>query len=59
MSNAQESSTARPPQRILLVDDDELELELMADRRASRTTRMSVDMKRNGSVAAVFRVQPA
>jgi DNA-binding response OmpR family regulator len=32
MSNAQESSTARPPQRILLVDDDELELELMADR---------------------------
>ena len=35
MSNAQELHTARPPQRILLVDDDELELELMADRLKS------------------------
>lgn len=35
MSNLQESLSARPPQRILLVDDDELELELMADRLRS------------------------
>lgn len=33
MSNVQDA--ARPPQRILLVDDDELELELMADRLKS------------------------
>lgn len=32
MSHSLESRAARPPQRILLVDDDELELELMADR---------------------------
>lgn len=30
-----ESADARPPQRVLLVDDDELELELMADRLRS------------------------
>jgi DNA-binding response OmpR family regulator len=35
MSNSQESHTPRPAQRILLVDDDELELELMADRLRS------------------------
>ncbi len=35
MSHSQESHSARPPQRILLVDDDELELELMADRLRS------------------------
>lgn len=35
MSHSPESHAARPPQRILLVDDDELELELMADRLRS------------------------
>lgn len=35
MSNFQDSRTARPPQRVLLVDDDDLELELMADRLRS------------------------
>jgi DNA-binding response OmpR family regulator len=37
MSNVQDTSviSARAPQRILLVDDDELELELMADRLQS------------------------
>jgi PleD family two-component response regulator len=35
MSHSQESHSARPPQRILLVDDDELELELIADRLRS------------------------
>lgn len=35
MSNVPELSAARPPQRILLVDDDDLELELMADRLRS------------------------
>src|SRR5688572_33440992 len=35
MSHSLESHDARPPQRILLVDDDELELELMADRLQS------------------------
>lgn len=35
MSHSLESNQARPPQRILLVDDDELELELMADRLQS------------------------
>ncbi|MDY6945178.1 MAG: response regulator [Pseudomonadota bacterium] len=35
MSKSQELQAARPPQRILLVDDDELELELMADRLRS------------------------
>jgi DNA-binding response OmpR family regulator len=35
MSQSSQSPSARPPQRILLVDDDELELELMSDRLES------------------------
>lgn len=35
MSQPPELHAARPPQRVLLVDDDELELELMADRLRS------------------------
>lgn len=35
MSQPPELQAARPPQRVLLVDDDELELELMADRLRS------------------------
>jgi CheY-like chemotaxis protein len=32
LQESDESRNARLPQRVLLVDDDELELELMADR---------------------------
>lgn len=51
MSNSQEFQLARPPQRILLVDDDELELELMADRLRSLGFETNTVMDGNAALA--------